>query len=178
MIAEIGQYALLLAMVVALVQAIVPQVGAIKRNMGLMALAEPAAWSQFGLVALSFICLSILFVQSDFSVMTVFQNSHSLKPMIYKISGVWGNHEGSLLLWILILTLFGAAVAGFGRNLPPTLRARVLSVQAMIGVGFLAFIIFTSNPFERVFPTPIDGRGLNPLLQDPALAIHPPFLYL
>src|SRR3546814_9550454 len=98
--------------------------------------------------------------------------------MLYKVTGLWGNHEGSLLLWILILSLFGAAVALFGNNLPATLKARVLSIQALIGVGFLAFILFTSNPFLRVLPPPLEGRGLNPLLQDPGLAFHPPFLYL
>jgi cytochrome c-type biogenesis protein CcmF len=175
---ELGQYALILAIVIATVQAIVPQIGAARRDAAWMAIAAPAAKAQFLLVLFSFGCLTVSFLTSDFSVMTVIANSHSLKPLIYKISGVWGNHEGSLLLWILILTLFGAAVAWFGDNLPPTLKARVLSVQAMIGVGFLAFILFTSNPFERVFPAPFEGQGLNPLLQDPALAIHPPFLYL
>ncbi|PJK31020.1 heme lyase CcmF/NrfE family subunit [Minwuia thermotolerans] len=175
---ELGQYALVLAIIVATVQAIVPQIGAARRDAGWMAIATPAAQAQFLLVLFAFGCLTVSFVTSDFSVANVVANSHSLKPMIYKISGVWGNHEGSLLLWILILTLFGAAVARFGDNLPPTLKARVLSVQAMIGVGFLAFILFTSNPFERIDPAPFEGQGLNPLLQDPALAIHPPFLYL
>ena len=115
---------------------------------------------------------------SDFSVLNVVQNSHSAKPMLYKVSGVWGNHEGSMLLWVLILALFGSAVAAFGRNLPPTLRSRVLSVQALVAVGFYLFILLTSNPFERVVPAPVDGQGLNPLLQDPGLAFHPPFLYL
>ncbi|ANK80322.1 MAG: c-type cytochrome biogenesis protein CcmF [Rhizobiales bacterium NRL2] len=175
---ELGQYALVLAIIVATVQAIVPQIGAARRDAGWMAIATPAAQAQFLLVLFAFGCLTVSFVTSDFSVANVVANSHSLKPMIYKISGVWGNHEGSLLLWILILTLFGAAVARFGDNLPPTLKARVLSVQAMIGVGFLAFILFTSNPFARLDPAPFEGQGLNPLLQDPALAIHPPFLYL
>ena len=118
------------------------------------------------------------YVTSDFSVANVVANSHSAKPLLYKIAGVWGNHEGSMLLWALILALFGAAVALFGSNLPDALRARVLGVQALIGVGFLAFILFTSNPFERVSPAPPDGNGLNPLLQDPGLAFHPPMLYL
>jgi cytochrome c-type biogenesis protein CcmF len=117
-------------------------------------------------------------VTSDFSVLNVVQNSHTLKPMLYKIAGVWGNHEGSLLLWVLILALFGAAVALFGSNLPPAFRSRVLAVQAMIAVGFYLFILLTSNPFERVFPPPLNGRDLNPLLQDFGLAIHPPMLYL
>jgi cytochrome c-type biogenesis protein CcmF len=117
------------------------------------------------------------YVSSDFTVLNVVRNSHSAKPMLYKVSGVWGNHEGSMLLWVLILTLFGAAVAGFGANLPPGLRTRVLGVQAWISIGFLTFMLFTSNPFERVFPPPLDGRDLNPLLQDPGLAFHPPMLY-
>ncbi|WP_417518646.1 heme lyase CcmF/NrfE family subunit [Minwuia sp.] len=175
---ELGQYALILAIILAAIQAVVPMVGAARRDAAWMAIATPAAQAQFLLILFAFGCLTVAFVTSDFSVKNVVANSHSLKPMIYKISGVWGNHEGSLLLWILILTLFGAAVAWFGDNLPPTLKARVLSVQAMIGVGFLSFIIFTSNPFERLSPAPFEGQGLNPLLQDPALAIHPPFLYL
>jgi cytochrome c-type biogenesis protein CcmF len=118
------------------------------------------------------------YVTSDFSVKNVADNSNSLKPLIYKVSGVWGNHEGSMLLWVLILALFGAIVAGFGRNLPPGLKARTLAVQAMISIGFLAFIILTSNPFERLDPAPLDGQGLNPLLQDPGLALHPPILYV
>ncbi|HYD29912.1 MAG TPA: heme lyase CcmF/NrfE family subunit, partial [Azospirillaceae bacterium] len=117
-------------------------------------------------------------VVSDFSVLNVVENSHSTKPMLYKVSGVWGNHEGSMLLWVLILALFGALVAQFGRNLPPTLKSRVLGVQGLISVGFLLFILITSNPFTRVDPAPFDGNDLNPLLQDPGLAFHPPFLYL
>ncbi|HBC55040.1 MAG TPA: heme lyase NrfEFG subunit NrfE, partial [Alphaproteobacteria bacterium] len=147
-------------------------------NRQLMAVAEPAAFGQFLFVAIAFAVLTHAFVVSDFSVLTVVANSHSAKPMLYKISGVWGNHEGSLVLWVLILTLFGAAVALFGRNLPTSLRARVLSVQAMIAAGFLLFMLLTSNPFLRVIPPPPDGNGLNPLLQDPGLAFHPPFLYL
>ena len=178
MIAEIGHFALIVAMAVALTQALVPLVGAQRGVEAWIAVARPAALVQFGLVALAFGALTTAFVTSDFSVLAVVQNSHSLKPMLYKISGVWGNHEGSLLLWILILTGFGAALAVFGDNLPPGLKARVLSVQAMIAIGFLGLILFTSNPFERVFPTPAEGAGLNPLLQDPGLAFQPPFLYL
>jgi cytochrome c-type biogenesis protein CcmF len=177
-VAELGHFALIVALVVAAVQATVPLIGAARGDDALIAVARPAAGMQFLMAALAFFALMYCFVQSDFSLLAVFQSSHSLKPLLYKVTGVWGNHEGSLLLWILILTGFGAAVAGFGRNLPPSLMARVLSVQAMVGVGFLAFILFTSNPFERVFPVPAEGRGLNPLLQDPGLAIHPPFLYL
>ena len=118
------------------------------------------------------------YVTSDFSIDNVAENSHSAKPLLYKISGTWGNHEGSLVLWVWILSLFGAAVALLGRNLPPAFRARVLGVQALIGLGFLAFMLFTSNPFLRLDPAPLDGRGLNPVLQDPGLAFHPPMLYL
>ena len=130
------------------------------------------------MIAGAFGVLTHAFVVSDFSVETVANNSHTLKPMLYKISGVWGNHEGSLVLWVMILTLFGAAVALFGQSLPLSLRARVLSVQSLVAVGFLSFTIFTSNPFARLDPAPIEGLGLNPLLQDPGLAFHPPFLYL
>lgn len=178
MIVEFGHFALILALMVALVQTIVPLVGAHKRWSGWMAVAEPAAVAQFILVAVSFGALTYAFVTSDFSLSLVMQNSHSLKPMLYKISGVWGNHEGSMLLWVLIVALFGAMAAWFGGNLPPTLKARVLAVQGAIGVAFLAFSIFTSNPFLRLAQPPMDGTDLNPLLQDPGLAFHPPFLYL
>ena len=178
MLAELGHFALIVALVVAAVQATVPLIGAARDSDAWIAVAQPAAYAQFLMAAVAFFALMYLFVTSDFSVLAVFQSSHSLKPLLYKVAGVWGNHEGSLLLWILILSGFGAAVAAFGTNLPPALKARVLAVQAMIGVGFLGFILFTSNPFERVFPVPAEGRGLNPLLQDFGLAIHPPFLYL
>ena len=178
MVAELGHFALIVALVVAAVQASVPLIGAARGADEMIAVARPAALIQFLMAVVAFFALMYCFVQSDFSVLAVFQSSHSLKPLLYKVTGVWGNHEGSLLLWILILTGFGAAVATFGTNLPPALAARVLAVQAMIGVGFLAFILFTSNPFERIFPVPLEGQGLNPLLQDPGLAIHPPFLYL
>ena len=178
MIIEAGHFALILALLMAIVQATVPLEGLRRNDDALVALARPAAMSQFVLVAFSFGCLTHAYVTSDFSVLNVYQNSHSAKPMLYKVSGVWGNHEGSMLLWVLILSLFGSAVAAFGRNLPPGLRARVLAVQALIAVGFYLFILLTSNPFERLSPAPLDGRGLNPLLQDPGLAFHPPFLYL
>ena len=178
MLPEIGNFALVLALVLAIIQGSLPMIGAQLGNRQLMAVAEPAAFGQFLFVAIAFAVLTHAFVVSDFSVLTVVANSHSAKPMLYKISGVWGNHEGSLVLWVLILTLFGAAVALFGRNLPISLRARVLSVQAMIAAGFLLFMLLTSNPFLRVIPPPPDGNGLNPLLQDPGLAFHPPFLYL
>ena len=178
MVTELGHFALILAFMVAIVQTIVPLIGAQKRWSGWMAVAEPAANIQFLLTAFSFAALTYAFVTSDFSLRLVTLNSHSAKPMIYKITGTWGNHEGSMLLWVLIVTLFGAMAAWFGGNLPPTLKARVLAVQAAIGVAFFAFIIFTSNPFLRLAVPPMDGQDLNPLLQDPGLAFHPPFLYL
>ncbi|PRY94156.1 heme lyase CcmF/NrfE family subunit [Donghicola tyrosinivorans] len=178
MITELGHFALILAFLVAIVQAIVPLIGAHKRWHGWMAVAEPAATAQFLLTAASFAALTHAFVTSDFSLRLVVLNSHSAKPMLYKISGVWGNHEGSMLLWVLILTLFGACAAWFGGNLPPTLKARVLAVQSAISLAFFAFILFTSNPFLRLAMPPFDGQDLNPLLQDPGLAFHPPFLYL
>ncbi len=177
MIPEIGQFALILAFVTAIYQFAVPMYGAWRGDSRLMAVAPPAALLQFGLIALAFACLTWSYVSSDFSVENVFQNSHSDKPLIYKISGVWGNHEGSMLLWVLVLALFGSAVAAFGGNLPPSLKARVIAVQGSISVAFLSFILLTSNPFNRLDPAPIEGRGLNPILQDPALAIHPPLLY-
>ncbi len=178
MITELGHFALVLALVVASVQAVIPLIGAHRRWPGWMAVAEPAATAQFLLVAASFAALTYAFVTSDFSLRLVVLNSHTDKPLLYKITGVWGNHEGSMLLWVMIVALFGAAVAWFGDNLPPTLKARVLSVQAMIGVAFLAFVLFTSNPFLRMDVVPFNGQDLNPLLQDPGLAFHPPFLYL
>ncbi|HET8729106.1 MAG TPA: heme lyase CcmF/NrfE family subunit [Alphaproteobacteria bacterium] len=178
MIAELGHFALILAFILAAAQAAVPLYGAWARHPGLMAVGNAAATGQFALIAFAFLALAHAYVTSDFTVLNVVRNSHSAKPLLYKITGVWGNHEGSMLLWVLILALFGGMVAWFGRNLPPTLKARVLAVQGMIGVGFLAFILFTSNPFLRVDPAPLDGNDLNPLLQDPGLAFHPPFLYL
>ena len=178
MLNEIGHFTLLLAFCVALIQATIPLFGAHKGRIDLMAIAESAANLQFALLLASFSALTHAFVTSDFSVKLVVLNSHSLKPMLYKVTGVWGNHEGSMLLWVLILSLFGASASWFGTNLPILLKTRVLSVQGAIGVAFLAFIIFTSNPFERVQIPPFDGQDLNPLLQDPGLAFHPPFLYL
>jgi len=178
MIVELGHYALILAFAISLIQSVVPLVGAHKGWGDWMAAAYPMASAQFALIALSFAALTWAFVTSDFSVALVVDNSHTAKPLIYKISGVWGNHEGSLLLWVLILVLFGACAAWFGGNLPATLQARVLAVQSSIGAAFMAFTIFTSNPFTRMSFPPFDGRDLNPLLQDPGLAFHPPFLYL
>ncbi|WP_226782598.1 heme lyase CcmF/NrfE family subunit [Oceaniglobus trochenteri] len=178
MIAELGHFTLILALMVAIVQTVVPLIGAQKGWTGWMAAAEPAAKVQALLIAFSFGALTYAFVTSDFSLRLVVLNSHTLKPMLYKVSGVWGNHEGSLLLWCLILAVFGACAAWFGGNLPATLRARVLAVQGAIGVAFLAFLLLTSNPFLRLEVPPFDGQDLNPLLQDPGLAFHPPFLYL
>ncbi|MFT6886887.1 MAG: cytochrome c-type biogenesis protein CcmF, partial [Paracoccaceae bacterium] len=178
MTAELGHTALIIAFLVSLVQASVPLVGAQKGWSDWMRVAVPAANLQFFLIALAFAALTHAFVTSDFSVRLVATNSHSAKPMLYKVSGVWGNHEGSLLLWSLILGLYGAMVCWFGANLPAGLKARTLAVQGMIGAGFLAFMLFTSNPFVRLEFPPIDGNDLNPLLQDPGLAFHPPFLYL
>ena len=178
MIAELGHYALVLAFAVALVQGTVPLFGAARGDAGLIGLARSAAVAQFGLLTLAFAALIQAYVASDFSLANVAANSHSAKPLVYKVAGTWGNHEGSLVLWVWILGLYGAAVALFGRNLPPAFRARVLAIQGLIGLGFLAFVLFTSNPFERLEPPPPDGGGLNPVLQDPALAAHPPMLYL
>ena len=178
MIVELGHFALILALSLAVVQMIVPMVGAHKGWSSWMASADPTASAQFLLVGFSFAALTYAFVVSDFSLQIVVANSHTDKPMLYKVSGVWGNHEGSLLLWVLILTLFGAMASWFGANLPPTLKARVLGVQASITVAFLVFILVTSNPFTRLAVPPFNGQDLNPLLQDPGLAFHPPFLYL
>ena len=178
MITELGHFALILAFGIAIVQMIFPLIGAHKGWRSWMAVADPAAISQLILVGFSFAALTWAFMSSDFSLKLVFENSHSAKPMLYKIAGTWGNHEGSMLLWLLILTLFGASAALFGGNLPATLKARVLAVQSAISVAFFAFILFTSNPFLRLAIPPLDGKDLNPLLQDPGLAFHPPFLYL
>ena len=175
---EIGHFALVLAFVLSLVQAVLPFAGARLGSERMMAVGGPVALSGFALTALSFAALVAAYVQSDFSVVNVWENSHSLKPMLFKVTGAWGNHEGSMLLWVLILTLFGALVAAFGGNLPATLRANVLAVQGWIGAAFLLFIIFTSNPFTRLVPAPMEGRDLNPILQDIGLAVHPPLLYL
>jgi cytochrome c-type biogenesis protein CcmF len=178
MIAEVGHYALVLALALALVQSVVPLLGARMRDHGLMAVAEPVAFAQFAFVALSFAMLVWCYVSSDFSVRIVFENSHSTMPLLYKFTSVWGNHEGSMLLWVLILSLFGALVAAFAANVPPTLKATVLAVQAWIATTFYLFILVTSNPFARLAEAPFEGQDLNPILQDLGLAIHPPLLYL
>ncbi len=175
---EAGHFALVLAFALALVQSVVPLYGARVGNSRLMEAGGPVAVTGFAMTLLSFCALTTAYAQSDFSVLNVWQNSHSLKPLLYKFTGTWGNHEGSMLLWVAILMLFGALVAVFGRNLPPTLKANVLAVQGWIGAAFFAFILATSNPFARINPAPIEGRDLNPVLQDIGLAIHPPLLYL
>ena len=178
MITELGHFALILGWAVACLQMVVPMVGAHRGWRGWMEVAAPAATAQFLLLATAFAALVHAFLQSDFSLAIVVANSHSAKPWLFKLAGTWGNHEGSMLLWLLILALFGAAAGWFGGDLPLPLKARVLSVQASVGVAFGAFVLWTSNPFARLSEAPMDGRDLNPLLQDVGLAFHPPFLYL
>ncbi|MBB3397217.1 MULTISPECIES: heme lyase CcmF/NrfE family subunit [unclassified Rhizobium] len=178
MIIEIGHYALILALATALVISVVPVIGARRLDRAMMDVASVGSLAMFALVAFSFAVLTYAHVVSDFSVANVWENSHSLVPLLFKFSGVWGNHEGSMMLWLLILALFSALVAAFGRNLPDTLRANVLAAQAWISVAFILFILLTSNPFMRLDPAPAEGKDLNPVLQDVGLAIHPPLLYL
>ena len=178
MIPELGHFALIIAFAITIVQSVVPLIGAAKNNASLMSMARPAALTQLLFVGLAYAALTHAFIVHDFSVLYVSQHSNLVQPLMYRISGVWGSHEGSLLLWSLILSIWTVAVAVYSRNLPEILMARVLSVMAMISTGFLAFMLFTSNPFERIFPMPADGSELNPLLQDPGLIIHPPLLYM
>ncbi|MGA1186607.1 MAG: heme lyase CcmF/NrfE family subunit [Candidatus Puniceispirillaceae bacterium] len=175
---EFGHFALISAFVLSLIQSVVPLIGTARHNMQLMLVGPAAAISAAVACVIAFGALVTSFIRSDFSVALVANHSHSAKPLIYKISGTWGNHEGSLLLWILILVIYGAVLAMSGRTMPALLKARILAVQGMITSGFLAFSLFTSNPFTRLANAPIDGKGLNPILQDPGLAIHPPMLYL
>ncbi|MBI1214160.1 MAG: heme lyase CcmF/NrfE family subunit [Alphaproteobacteria bacterium] len=177
MIVELGHFALVTALAAAFIQTIIPLIGAARDDARWIAVARPAALAQFGFVAAAFLALIIAHVDNDFSVLNVVQNSHSAKPLLYRISGVWGNHEGSMVLWLQILTLFGAGVALFGSELRPAFQARVLSVMGALGIAFGLFILLTSNPFARVADPPLDGMGLNPVLQDPGLAFHPPVLY-
>jgi len=177
-IPELGHYALMLALGLALIQGVMPIVGTRTNDPALMSIAVPAAQAQFVFVALAFASLAASYVMSDFSVLNVFENSHSQMPLIYRLTSVWGNHEGSMMLWVLILALFGALVATFGTNLPATLKANALAVQAWIAAAFHLFILTTSNPFIRIPDAPFEGHDLNPILQDPGLAIHPPLLYL
>jgi cytochrome c-type biogenesis protein CcmF len=178
MLNEIGHYALVLAFALALVQAALPMLGAARRDAALMATGGPSAVAQFGFVAIAFAVLAQAYLVSDFSLENVAENSNSAMPWYFRLSAVWGNHEGSMLLWVLILALFGALVAVFGRNLPAPLKANVLGVQSWVASAFLLFILVTSNPFARLQPAPMEGRDLNPVLQDFGLAIHPPLLYL
>ncbi len=178
MIPELGQFALILALCTAIVLAFVPLVGTFTGHSGWMAMAKPAAGAQAFFVSLSYACLTWSFITHDFSVLYVANTSNSGLPFVYLISGVWGGHEGSILFWCFISALWTVAVAAFSRSLPQVLLARVLSVLGFVSVGFLLFVLLTSNPFERLFPVPLDGASLNPLLQDPGMAIHPPMLYL
>ncbi|MGB1357160.1 MAG: cytochrome c biogenesis protein CcsA, partial [Candidatus Puniceispirillaceae bacterium] len=178
MITELGHFALILAFMTSLGVATLPLVGLRFGITALTALAAPAMLAMAGAVSFAFMALVTAFISSDFSVSLVAAHSHSTKPLIYKISGTWGNHEGSLLLWILILVLFGGMLAMRGREMDFALKVRTLAVQAMVTAGFLAFCLFTSNPFARLDPPPLDGNGLNPILQDPGLALHPPTLYV
>ena len=179
MIPELGHLAMILALCFALVQAIVPLIGAWRGDRIWMGLAQPAAWGQFAFLLFAFGCLAYSFMVDDFSVTYIAENSNSALPWYYKFSAVWGAHEGSLLLWALILGGWTFAVSVFSRQLPQVMLARVLAVMGMISVGFLLFLILTSNPFSRILPQiPQDGRDLNPLLQDPGLIIHPPMLYM
>jgi len=175
---ELGHFALILALAVSLVQGIASLVGGIRQDPRLMSIARPATVAQAGLITIAFGCLTAAFAQDDFSVLYVAQHSNSLLPMFYKVSAVWGGHEGSMLLWVFLLALWGLAVAAFSRRLPQATVANVLGVMGLVSVGFLLFLLLTSNPFERLLPAPADGRDLNPLLQDPGMAIHPPMLYM
>jgi cytochrome c-type biogenesis protein CcmF len=177
MLVEIGQFSLILAFLVSVVQGIVPFAGAQVKNRALMETAQPAALLQLGLIALSCAIFVHAFIVSDFSVLNVYQNSSLNQPLIYKITATWGSHAGSMLLWALMLALYGGGVAAFGRALPLSLRARTLAIQGLVCCGTLAFVLFTSNPFARMIPAPPNGRALNPLLQDPGIALHPPLLY-
>ncbi len=178
MIPELGLYALMLALGLALIQGSMPIVGARSNDPVLMSIAAPTALAQFAFVAIAFGALAACYVTSDFSVLNVYDNSHSAMPLMYRLTSIWGNHEGSMILWVFILTLFGALVAAFGNNLPAKLKANALAVQAWIAAAFDLFILATSNPFVRIADAPFEGRDLNPILQDPGLAFHPPLLYL
>jgi cytochrome c-type biogenesis protein CcmF len=177
MTAEIGQFALILALVLAGVQTLAPLFGAWRSDPVLMGVGRSAALLQLAFVVVAFVALALCYVTNDFSVLLVAQHSNRAQPLIYRIGATWGGHEGSMLLWVLILAIYGAAVALFGGTLRETLQARVLAVQGLIGVAFLGFLLFTSNPFLRLLPIPIDGAELNPVLQDPGLVFHPPVLY-
>ncbi len=178
MIPEIGNFALVIALALAVLQGVLPITGAARDNLVLMNTARPLAWGQFFFVALAFACLVVSFVANDFSVLYVSQHSNSQLPIQFRVAAVWGGHEGSLLLWALTLTVWSAAVASFSKHLPDEMVARVLGVMGLISVGFLLFMLLTSNPFDRLLPAAMDGKDLNPLLQDIGLVIHPPMLYM
>src|SRR6059058_4474436 len=178
MIPEIGQFALILALMLALTLAVLPQIGASRGIPQLMAVARPTAQAQFIFVAIAFSCLAYSFINNDFSVLNVATNSNSQLPLQYRLAATWGSHEGSLLLWTFMLTIWMVAVSLFSNHLPKEMVARVLAVMAVISTGFLLFMLLTSNPFQRLIPVPPDGRDLNPLLQDPAMVAHPPMLYM
>jgi cytochrome c-type biogenesis protein CcmF len=178
MIPEIGQLSLIIALVIALAQAVLPLTGAARGIPAFVAVARPAAQGQFVFVAIAFGCLAWSFYSNDFSVLNVASNSNSSLPAAYRIAATWGSHEGSLLLWVLMLSIWMLAVSVFSRSLPEEMVARILGVMGLIAVGFLCFMLFTSNPFERLLPAAADGRDLNPLLQDPGMVFHPPMLYM
>ena len=178
MIPELGQFSLIVALCMALVQTLFPIAGAFRQVPGWIAMARPAALGQLLFVAIAYACLTYAFIVHDFSVAYVARNSNSALPLVYRISGVWGAHEGSLLLWSLVLSIWTGAVTLFSRSVPNDMVARVLGVMGFVSVGFLLFMLFTSNPFDRLFPVPLDGGDLNPLLQDFGLIIHPPMLYM
>src|SRR6476469_8139943 len=178
MIPEIGQFALIIALLLAVTQTVFPLVGASRGNRTWIALAAPAGQAQFLFVAIAFGCLAYSFISNDFSVLNVATNSNSQLPLHYRLAATWGSHEGSLLLWTLMLALWTVAVSLFSKHLPEAMVARVLSVMGIVSVGFLLFLLTTSNPFTRILPAPPDGRDLNPLLQDPAMIAHPPMLYM
>src|SRR5512135_917237 len=178
MIPEIGHFALIVALMLAFVQGVLPIFGAARGNAVLMGMARPVAVGHFVFVALAFCCLAYAFLNSDFSVLYVAENSNSQLPAQYRFAALWGGHEGSLLLWTFLLSIWTVAVTQFSKHLPQEMVARVIGVLGLISVGFLLFMLFTSNPFERLLPAAMDGRDLNPLLQDPGMVIHPPMLYM
>ncbi|HSM26896.1 MAG TPA: cytochrome c biogenesis protein CcsA, partial [Thioalkalivibrio sp.] len=178
MTAELGLFALILALLLAVAQGTLPLIGAARGDTALMAVGRSAAYGQLVFLGIAYALLTYAFVTDDFSIAYVANHSNSLLPTQYKISGVWGGHEGSLLLWVLILGFWSAAVATFSRSLPREVLARVLGVMGLIAIGFIGFTVFTSSPFERLLPAAMEGRDLNPMLQDPGLIIHPPMLYM
>ena len=178
LIPELGNFALIVALLLAILQGALPIIGAARNNTVLMSVAKPIAFGHFVFVSIAFVCLLVSFINSDFSVLYVAEHSNSQLPIQYRIAALWGGHEGSLLLWTVILTIWTIAVATFSKHLPQDMAARVIGVMGLVSVGFLLFMLLTSNPFDRLIPAPMDGRDLNPLLQDPGLVIHPPMLYM